>query len=136
MWWCIYLFSVSATGGNWKNWSILGCVFLTLLFVPPNGSIDCKLWNFMTDWLLFLKFMRINFCKEIGRKIMHNTRFSNLFYLIHLGTESISSKKYPEYADYQKRVNRFIPWFPSASEKSDWLSYMYMFKIICGKMKR
>ena len=72
MWWCIYLFSVSATG-NWRNWSIFGCLFLTLLFVPPNGSIDC--------------------------------------------TESISSRKYPEYEGYQRRVSRFIPWFPNS--KSD-----------------
>ena len=72
MWWCIYLFSVSATGGNWHNWSMFGCVFLTLLFVPPNGSIDC--------------------------------------------TESISSKKYSAYADYQKRVSRFFPWFPSSTD--------------------
>ena len=41
MWWTIYLFSVSATGGSLINWSLLGCVFLTLLFVPPNASIDC-----------------------------------------------------------------------------------------------
>ena len=42
-------------------------LFLTLLFVPPNGSIDC--------------------------------------------TESISSRKYPEYEGYQNRVSRFIPYF-------------------------
>ena len=66
MWWCIYLFSVSATG-NWRNWSIFGCLFLTLLFVPPNGSIDC--------------------------------------------TESISSRKYPEYAGYQMRVSRLYHGF-------------------------
>lgn len=28
-------------------------------------------------------------------------------------SEDISSSKYPEYADYQKRVSRFIPWFRS-----------------------
>ena len=27
--------------GQGLNWSIFGVAFLTLLFVPPNGSIDC-----------------------------------------------------------------------------------------------
>ena len=39
IWWAVYLFSVSATG-NWLNWTILGPVFLTLLFVPPGASLD------------------------------------------------------------------------------------------------
>jgi len=33
------LFSIEATG-SWFNWTIWGVAFLTLLFVPPNGSID------------------------------------------------------------------------------------------------
>lgn len=28
-------------------------------------------------------------------------------------TEYISSEKYPEYLEYRKNVNRFIPWFPN-----------------------
>lgn len=73
MWWCFYLFSVSAMGGAYLNWSILGVIFLTILFVVPgNGSLDCA--------------------------------------------EHLSSGKYPEYKDYQKRVSRFIPWFPRAKK--------------------
>ena len=69
MWWSIYLFSVGATGSA-LNWSILGVVFLTMLFlVPETGSLDCG--------------------------------------------EYLSSGKYKQYADYQKRVSKFIPWFPS-----------------------
>ena len=69
MWWTIYLFSVCATG-EVLNGSIVGCVWLTILFVPPRASLDV--------------------------------------------TESISSRKYPKYKDYQKRVARFIPWFPTS----------------------
>ncbi|KAI8058703.1 uncharacterized protein B0P05DRAFT_559510 [Gilbertella persicaria] len=34
-------------------------------------------------------------------------------------TEKISLEKYPEYADYCKSVNRFIPWFPSKTVSRD-----------------
>jgi len=39
MWWVFYLFSVAASG-KWINWTILGCVFLAGLFVPPGASLD------------------------------------------------------------------------------------------------
>mmetsp|Transcript_75323 Transcript_75323/g.232977 ORF Transcript_75323/g.232977 Transcript_75323/m.232977 type:complete len:344 (-) Transcript_75323:175-1206(-) len=39
MWWCFYLFSISATG-QWLNWTILGPVFLSALFLVPGGSLD------------------------------------------------------------------------------------------------
>ena len=29
-------------------------------------------------------------------------------------TEALSSRKYPEYKQYQQRVSRFVPWFPAA----------------------
>ena len=29
-------------------------------------------------------------------------------------TEALSSRKYPEYQQYQQRVSRFVPWFPAA----------------------
>ena len=32
-------------------------------------------------------------------------------------TETLSSRKYEMYADYQKRVSRFIPWFPAHGPK-------------------
>ncbi len=67
MWWCFYLFSVSASGA-WVNFSLLGPLFLTLLFVPPKASCDL--------------------------------------------TEAISIRKYDQYLDYQRRVNRFLPWIP------------------------
>jgi steroid 5-alpha reductase family enzyme len=28
-------------------------------------------------------------------------------------TESLSSQKYPAYREYQAKVSRFVPWFPS-----------------------
>ncbi len=62
LWWCFYLFGVSATG-EWLNVTLVGPALLTLLF---HGS----------------------------------TNF----------TESISLSKYPEYADYQRRVSRLVPW--------------------------
>jgi steroid 5-alpha reductase family enzyme len=34
-------------------------------------------------------------------------------------TESLSSQKYPKYAEYQKRVSRFVPWFPADSKSVD-----------------
>lgn len=71
--WCVfYLFSVSATG-MWLNWSILGAIFLTLLFIAPGASLDVS--------------------------------------------EVLSSRKYAGYPDYQRRVSRFIPWFPSYVQK-------------------
>mmetsp|Transcript_73567 Transcript_73567/g.143943 ORF Transcript_73567/g.143943 Transcript_73567/m.143943 type:complete len:357 (+) Transcript_73567:38-1108(+) len=33
-------------------------------------------------------------------------------------TEGLSSRKYPAYPDYQKRVSRFVPWFPTSKSKS------------------
>ena len=39
MWWAFYLFSIAATG-ELLNWTILGAVFLSLLFVPPGASLD------------------------------------------------------------------------------------------------
>lgn len=66
IWQCFYLFSVSASG-EWLNWSIVGAIFLFLLFVPPKASLEV--------------------------------------------TEALSSRKYAEYADYQKRVSRFYPWY-------------------------
>ena len=74
IWWAFYLFSV-ATTGRWLNWSIWGVVFLTLLFLPPGGSIDV--------------------------------------------TESLSSRKYPKFSEYQKRVSRFYPWWPAAGGGSN-----------------
>lgn len=38
-WWMFYLFSVAATG-ELLNWTILGTVFLTCMFVVPQGSLD------------------------------------------------------------------------------------------------
>jgi steroid 5-alpha reductase family enzyme len=63
-WWVLFLFGAVAAG-SLLQWTVLGAVLLTLLFV---GS----------------------------------TRF----------TESITRSKYPEYADYQKRVSAVVPWFP------------------------
>jgi len=67
IWWSYYLFSVAATG-QLLSWTILGAVFLTLLFVVPRGSLDV--------------------------------------------TEALSSRKYPHYPEYQRRVSRFFPWIP------------------------
>jgi len=39
IWWVFYLFSVSATGEA-VNWTILGAVFLTCMFVLPSASLD------------------------------------------------------------------------------------------------
>ena len=39
MWYVFYLFSVAATGQA-ANWSLPGCVFLSLLFLPPGASLD------------------------------------------------------------------------------------------------
>ena len=33
MWWVFYLFAVGASG-EWMHWTVLGCIGLTLLFVP------------------------------------------------------------------------------------------------------
>jgi steroid 5-alpha reductase family enzyme len=63
-WWTVYAFGAIAAGSV-LNWTIIGPVLLTLLFI---GS----------------------------------TRF----------TESISLSRYPEYADYQKRVSILIPMPP------------------------
>ena len=32
--------------------------------------------------------------------------------------EEISSSKYPDYAEYQKRVSPLIPWFPRREEEA------------------
>merc|ERR1712232_1153893 len=39
MWWSFYIFSIGATG-KYLNWTVLGAVFLTGLFVPPGASCD------------------------------------------------------------------------------------------------
>eukprot|EP01065_Artemidia_motanka_P012250 TRINITY_DN1672_c0_g1_i1.p1 TRINITY_DN1672_c0_g1~~TRINITY_DN1672_c0_g1_i1.p1 ORF type:complete len:367 (+),score=84.74 TRINITY_DN1672_c0_g1_i1:142-1101(+) len=33
-------------------------------------------------------------------------------------TEMLSSAKYPQYAEYQNRVSRFVPWFPSHAKQA------------------
>lgn len=63
-WICIYLFSVGATH-ELINPSVIGAIWLLILFVPPRASLDV--------------------------------------------TESISSRKYPKYAEYQETVSRFLP---------------------------
>ena len=39
MWWAFYLFSITATGEA-INWTLVGPVFLTMLFVLPRASLD------------------------------------------------------------------------------------------------
>ena len=39
MWWAYYLFGVAATGA-WLNWTVVGPIFLNLLFLPPMASLD------------------------------------------------------------------------------------------------
>jgi len=70
LWWTFYLFSVAVSHQTsvWINYTIIGALFLTLLF---QGS----------------------------------TAF----------TESISSKKYPDYKQYQKTTSKLIPWLPRKS---------------------
>jgi len=63
-WWILFFFGAVAAGSV-LQWTVLGAVLLTVLFI---GS----------------------------------TSF----------TESISSSKYPEYAEYQKRVSPVVPWPP------------------------
>lgn len=74
MWWGYYLFSLAASPPTKPlealNWSVLGALFLTILFVGPGASLDV--------------------------------------------TEALSSRKYAEYAVYQRRVSRFMPWFPKS----------------------
>ena len=71
IWWAFYLFTVGATEptiDGWEryiNWTIVGPLFLTCLFVPPGASLDV--------------------------------------------TESLSSRKYAAYPEYQASVSRFIP---------------------------
>lgn len=67
LWWCFYLFSVAATG-DVLNWTFVGPLFLSGLFVLPRASLDV--------------------------------------------TETLSSRKYKAYPEYQRRVSRFIPWPP------------------------
>ena len=64
IWWAFYIFSIGA-GASLANWSLVGPVFLTCLFVLPRASLDV--------------------------------------------TETLSSRKYPAFADYQRRVSRFFP---------------------------
>lgn len=66
-WWLLYVLGAMAAH-RWLNWSIVGSILLSVLFV---GS----------------------------------TRF----------TESISSSKYPAYADYQRSTSAQIPWRPKKS---------------------
>eukprot|EP00941_MAST-03F_sp_MAST-3F-sp1_P003156 g3156.t1 len=41
IWWCFYLFSLSGRNfTGFVNWTIVGAIALTLLFVPPGASID------------------------------------------------------------------------------------------------
>ena len=67
LWWAFWLFSVSASG-MWVNFSLLGPVFLTLLFAAPKASCDM--------------------------------------------TELLSGRKYPHFPEYQRRVSKFVPWWP------------------------
>jgi len=39
MWWAFYIFSIAATG-QVVNWTVLGAIFLTCMFVVPNASLD------------------------------------------------------------------------------------------------
>ena len=78
LWWAFWLFSVSASG-MWVNFSLLGPVFLTLLFAAPKASCDM--------------------------------------------TELLSGRKYPHFPEYQRRVSKFVPWWPKqdTDAKSHWL---------------
>ena len=39
IWWAYYLFGVSASGA-WLNWTLVGPIFLNILFLPPGASLD------------------------------------------------------------------------------------------------
>jgi len=39
MWWAYYLFGVAASG-SWLNWTFVGPLFLNVLFLPPQASLD------------------------------------------------------------------------------------------------
>lgn len=39
MWLSFYFFGVAATG-RWINWTLVGTLFLNLLFLPPMASLD------------------------------------------------------------------------------------------------
>ena len=39
MWWAYYLFGVAASG-QWLNWTFVGPLFLNMLFLPPQASLD------------------------------------------------------------------------------------------------
>lgn len=94
LWWAFYLFSI-ASGMPLLNWTALGPVFLTCLFVLPQASLDV--------------------------------------------TETLSSRKYPEYAAYQARVSRFVPLPPLTAKEArvprpplPWVDRLWMGWFVVG----
>jgi len=83
-----------------------------------KGFVDTGLWKYVrhpnytaeqTIWIVFYFFS----VAATGRWINWSVMGAILLVLLFLGSsnlsESISSRKYPEYAEYQKRVPRFVP---------------------------
>jgi steroid 5-alpha reductase family enzyme len=64
------------------------------------------------QWWVFYAFGAIASREWLNPTIVAPVLLAALFHGSTNLTESLSLAKYPEYADYQKRVSRLIPWFP------------------------
>jgi len=91
-----------------------------------KGFIETGLWAYsrhpnyfceVTMWWVFYLFSVAATGQWLNWTIWGAVFLSGLFLLPGASldvTEALSLSKYPEYAEYQQRVSRFVPWIPRA----------------------
>lgn len=86
----------------------------------PKGFVDTGLWawsrhpNFFCEvsiWWVIYAFAIAAGASALNATIVGAVLLTLLFQGSTNFTESITARKYPAYADYQRRVSRLIPWF-------------------------
>ena len=114
MWWAYYLFGVAASG-RWLNWTLVGPIFLNVLFLPPQASLD------VTETLSSKKYK--SYAEYQGRPCggIQPARAASLrLALGGLGPAAVTrlSDRRARVPRAAARVSRCFPWFPKPPEQT------------------
>lgn len=127
---CVMFFIVFESVADWQQWQFHLLKRQQAVKGGParknevaRGFLDRGLWsisrhpNYFAEQSIWLCFYLFSVAAS-GQWINWSVTGCLLLIVLFAGSsnlsEDISASKYPEYADYQKRVSRFIPWFRSS----------------------